>query len=218
MAAVGSSISTSLALESRVRAIATAWPGRRHLAHEIARPGPPPLYAPRNGREAVVGFFEALVDFDFLRFEPVAFLEGDDMVAVPIHLGLRHKASGREMHDLEVHLWTFGRDGLVKRLRHILDTRQFAMMVGLRGRAPVFDDVPHNLGRCRARQPFGSGGIGCGWRSTGHSWAGRHRTAWAHGIACGAVFAQLGAMRRSGGGAGRRIMATVDGLPHKAPN
>jgi ketosteroid isomerase-like protein len=92
---------------------------------------PLPLYAPRRGREAVVGFFEALADFDFLRFEPVAFLEGDDMVAVPIHLGLRHKASGREMHDLEMHLWTFGQDGLVKRLRHILDTRQFASMVGL---------------------------------------------------------------------------------------
>jgi hypothetical protein len=53
------------------------------------------------------------------------------LVAVPIHLGLRHKASGREMHDLEVHLWTFGEDGLVQRLRHILDTRQFAKMTGL---------------------------------------------------------------------------------------
>jgi hypothetical protein len=53
------------------------------------------------------------------------------MVAVPIHLGLRHTASGREMQDLEVHLWTFGDHGLVRRLRHVLDTRQFARMVGL---------------------------------------------------------------------------------------
>jgi ketosteroid isomerase-like protein len=92
---------------------------------------PLPLYAPRRGREAVAGFFEALAPYEFLRFEPVAFLEGDDMVAVPIRLGLRHRDSGREMHDLEVHLWTMGPDGLVRRLRHILDTRQFAQMAGI---------------------------------------------------------------------------------------
>ena len=92
---------------------------------------PLPLYAPRRGRQAVVGFFEGLAEYEFLRFEPVAFLGDADMVAVPIHLGLRHKASGREMHDLEVHLWTFGPDGLVRRLRHVLDTRQFALMAGI---------------------------------------------------------------------------------------
>jgi ketosteroid isomerase-like protein len=92
---------------------------------------PLPLYVPRRGRAAVAEFFEALAPYEFLRFEPVAFLEGGDMVAVPILLGLRHKASGREMHDLEVHLWTLGPDGLVRRLRHILDTRQFAQMAGI---------------------------------------------------------------------------------------
>jgi uncharacterized protein len=92
---------------------------------------PLPLYAPGRGHAAVTDFFAALEPYEFLRFEPVAFLEGGDMVAVPIHLGLRHRASGREMHDLEVHLWTFGQDGLVKRLRHILDTHQFAKMAGL---------------------------------------------------------------------------------------
>ena len=79
----------------------------------------------------VVGFFEALEAFEFQRFEPVAFLEGGDMVAVPIHSELRDKASGRQFRDLEMHLWTFGPGGLVRRFRHFGDTHQFAKMAGL---------------------------------------------------------------------------------------
>jgi ketosteroid isomerase-like protein len=92
---------------------------------------PLPLYVPRRGRAAVAGFFEALAAFEFLRFEPAAFLEGADMVAVPIHLALRHKASGRELRDLEMHLWTFGAEGLPRRFRHFADTRQLAWVMGI---------------------------------------------------------------------------------------
>ena len=90
---------------------------------------PIPIFSPRRGREAVVGFFEALADFDFLKFEPVAFLEGGDMVAAPIRSELRHKGTGREFRDLEMHLWTFRPDGLVSRFRHMVDTRQFAHVI-----------------------------------------------------------------------------------------
>lgn len=83
-------------------------------------------YMPRRGRDQVVKFFETLADFDFLRFEPVAFLEGSNMVAVPIRIELRVKATGKVIKDLEAHLWTFGADGLVTRMRHLVDTRQFA--------------------------------------------------------------------------------------------
>ena len=92
---------------------------------------PLPIYKTRRGREEVVGFFEALADFDFLRFEPIGFLEGDGMVAVPIQAELRHKASGRGFRDLEMHLWTFGSDGLVTRYRHVGDTREFARVLGV---------------------------------------------------------------------------------------
>ena len=85
----------------------------------------------RRGREAAAGFFQALGAFEFLRFEPVGFLEGGDMVAVPIHSEVRDKASGRGFRDLEMHLWTFGPDGLVRRFRHMGDTHQFAKMAGL---------------------------------------------------------------------------------------
>ena len=92
---------------------------------------PLPWYVPRRGRDEVMRFFASLADFDFLRFEPFAFLEGDNLVAVPIHLELRVKKTGKIIKDLEMHLWTFGDDGLVKRMRHLTDTRQFSQAAGL---------------------------------------------------------------------------------------
>ena len=56
-----------------------------------------------------------------------AFLEGDNQVAVPIRLELVCKANGRRIHDLEMHLWTFGPDGLATGFRHFVDTRQWAV-------------------------------------------------------------------------------------------
>ncbi|MCC6128431.1 MAG: nuclear transport factor 2 family protein [Acidobacteria bacterium] len=83
-------------------------------------------YEPRRGKEAVVGFFLTLSDFEFLKFEPFAFLEGDGMVAVPVRLELEYKANGKRIRDLEMHLWTFGGDGKVTGFRHFVDTLQFA--------------------------------------------------------------------------------------------
>jgi uncharacterized protein len=90
----------------------------------------PPIlkwYVPRRGRQNIVGFFESLADFDFLRFEPQAFLDGGNQVAVPVQIELRVKANGKVIRDLELHLFTFGADGLVTRFRHFVDTHQFAM-------------------------------------------------------------------------------------------
>ncbi len=89
-------------------------------------------YTPRKGHEEVPGFFVSLADFEFVRFEPGAFLEcvceeGAGMVAVPVQLELVHKPTGNRIRDLEMHLWTFQEDGLVKRFRHFVDTRQFAI-------------------------------------------------------------------------------------------
>jgi ketosteroid isomerase-like protein len=80
----------------------------------------------RAGRDAVPDFFASLADFEFVRFEPFAFLEGDDMVAVPVRLELVYKANGQRFRDLEMHLWTFGPDGLVTAFRHFVDTQLWA--------------------------------------------------------------------------------------------
>jgi len=83
-------------------------------------------FEPRKSRDAVPGFFASLADFDFVRFEPYAFLEGENMVAVPVRLELVVKATGKPIRDLEMHLWSFGADGLVTGFRHFVDTQQWA--------------------------------------------------------------------------------------------
>lgn len=89
------------------------WHGRRH-----------PLFVDRRGVAEVPGFFAALRDWEFLRFEPRAFLSDATHVAVPVALEIRHLTSGRIVRDLEMHLFTFGPDGRVARFRHLMDTAQ----------------------------------------------------------------------------------------------
>ena len=86
---------------------------------------PPPLYAPRIGRDAVPDFFAALGAYELVKFEPLEFLSGGDWVAVPAQFEIRDKATGKVAADLEVHLWRFGRDGKVVWFRHVLDGRLF---------------------------------------------------------------------------------------------
>lgn len=84
-----------------------------------------PLFRPGRGYARVMEFFTELArDWEFLQFEPQGFLAGGDRIAVPIRLGLRNRTTGREAHDLEIHLWTFGPDGKVAALRHCVDTAQ----------------------------------------------------------------------------------------------
>jgi uncharacterized protein len=83
-------------------------------------------YVPRRGSDAIAGFFSALGDFDFVRFQPRAFLAGGDLVAVPIDIEMVVKLTGRRLRDLELHLWTFGANGLATRFRHLADTLQLA--------------------------------------------------------------------------------------------
>lgn len=88
------------------------------------------LYTPRRGHQDVIGFFEGLSRLEFLQFAPENFLEGGNQVAVVIRLHARVRATGREVKDLEMHLWTFGPYGKVSRFRHLADTRQFALALG----------------------------------------------------------------------------------------
>lgn len=84
-------------------------------------------FAPRRGRMNVAGFFNELASLEVLHFAPEGFLESDNQVAVVIRIHARVRDTGREIRDLEMHLWTFDLDGKVSRMRHFSDTHQFAM-------------------------------------------------------------------------------------------
>jgi ketosteroid isomerase-like protein len=79
----------------------------------------------RSGREAAAGFFQDIdEDFEMHSFNPHSFLEGDGLVAAVIEYDLTVKATGKRVHDEEIHLWEFGPDGKVTAYRHFLDTKK----------------------------------------------------------------------------------------------
>lgn len=82
-----------------------------------------PYMRARNGREAVAGLFRDLQeDVELSSFDPHAFLEGEDRVAVLIEVDLTVRSTGKRLRDEEIHLVEFGPDGRVASLRHFLDT------------------------------------------------------------------------------------------------
>lgn len=85
-----------------------------------------PWLARRRGRAGVSEFFAALgAGLAFSRFEPRRFFSDGDMVVVLVNVTVTVKTTGRTFsEDDEVHLWTFGGDGLVRRFAHRADTHQ----------------------------------------------------------------------------------------------
>jgi uncharacterized protein len=83
-----------------------------------------PWLLPRRGRQAVVGFFEALAPLEFTRFEPKEFLtsaDGKTVVALlDIEANVRGGPTLREID--EVHIWRFDDRGRVASFRHRVDT------------------------------------------------------------------------------------------------
>ena len=101
------------------------------LAQEVVWDHDLPSYGvgylePCSGREEVGKFFAGLDVLEFQRFEPVNFLVGGDQVAVTIRSSLVNKNTDRHLTDFEVHIWTFGPDGLVTRFVHVVDRHAHA--------------------------------------------------------------------------------------------
>jgi ketosteroid isomerase-like protein len=78
--------------------------------------------ARRTGRDGVAAFFASLAALEFHSFAPTALLEGDGRVAALISVDVTVRATGTRFQDEEVHVWTFGSDGLVTDFRHHIDT------------------------------------------------------------------------------------------------
>lgn len=79
----------------------------------------------RSGREGAAGFFQDIdEDFEMHSYNPHSFLEGDGLVAAVTEYDLTVKATGKRVHDEQIHLWEFGPDGKVTAVRHFLDTEK----------------------------------------------------------------------------------------------
>ena len=94
------------------------------------RAGTPHLVS-RHGPDGVRAFFESLGALEFHEFKVLDVIGGEHQVAAEIEIDFTVKATGRRARDEEMHLWSFGPDGKVTRLRHYADTAKHAWAYGL---------------------------------------------------------------------------------------
>jgi ketosteroid isomerase-like protein len=80
-----------------------------------------PDMAARRGRAEVGDFFALVGSWTVLDFAVLDVIGSGRQVAAEVRLSFALPGGGRFI-DEEIHLWTFGDDGLVTRLRHYTDT------------------------------------------------------------------------------------------------
>jgi ketosteroid isomerase-like protein len=84
------------------------------------RAGVPDLL-PRRGRDDVAGFFGLIAAWTVLDFAVLDVVGSGRQVVAEVRASFALPGGGR-FSDEELHLWTFGEDGRVTRLRHYCDT------------------------------------------------------------------------------------------------
>jgi len=84
-----------------------------------------PWLVPRRGRDAVLGFFQALAGLQLPKFDVQRVFGDGNLVAATISVEAIVVATGRRIVEPdEVHLWHFNERGQVQRFRHVADTLQ----------------------------------------------------------------------------------------------
>ena len=78
--------------------------------------GEVPYMVPRRGRDGVGEFFGEVAKIGVEDFEVLDLMASERQVVAEIRIVTAH------FTDEELHLWTFGDDGLVSRFRHYNDT------------------------------------------------------------------------------------------------
>lgn len=79
-----------------------------------------PWLQPRTGRAGVQEFFQVIGQWKFHQFSVLSIMEGQNQVAAEIELEIE-MPGGSRFREKEIHLTTFGPDGLVTRFRHYGD-------------------------------------------------------------------------------------------------
>lgn len=76
----------------------------------------------RQGKEGVGAFFQSLGAIQLTGFNVRSLMEGGHQIAAEVEISFNVPATGKLVHDEEIHLWTFNEKGEVSRLRHYNDT------------------------------------------------------------------------------------------------
>jgi len=80
-----------------------------------------PWLLPRRGHRQVREFFAIVSAWNYERFEVLDMLVSDTQVAVEIRM-TAELPNGSRVDEEVIHLWTFGTNGKVVKLRRMLDT------------------------------------------------------------------------------------------------
>jgi ketosteroid isomerase-like protein len=90
-----------------------------------------PWMRPYRGREAVLGFFEAVGGMEITDLQVLSMMEGGNQIAVEFVIEVTLPGfGGGHYRDEEIHLWTFNDEGKVSRLRHYTDTAKHIAALG----------------------------------------------------------------------------------------
>jgi ketosteroid isomerase-like protein len=79
----------------------------------------------------VAGFFRIISEWQIHEFKVLDAFGSGQQVVGEIVIDATVPATGARFRDEELHLWTFGTDGKVVRLRHYLDTAKHMRAAGV---------------------------------------------------------------------------------------
>lgn len=80
-----------------------------------------PWLRSRSGKAGVVEFFQLAAQFQIHDFQVLSIMANDRQAVAEVVIDATPPGA-RRYRDEELHLWTFGDDGTVTRLRHYTDT------------------------------------------------------------------------------------------------
>jgi ketosteroid isomerase-like protein len=88
-----------------------------------------PWLAERRGRDGAGEFFAIAGGWEIHDFQVLSMMAGGNQVVVEVVMDAT-PTGGSQFRDEELHLWTFGEDGKVSRLRHYVDTAKHIAAAG----------------------------------------------------------------------------------------
>jgi ketosteroid isomerase-like protein len=84
--------------------------------------GKVPYYKARRGKAGAKEFYASMSAVELKDFKVNGFMHGDNRVCALVTIGFTVKATGKDVRDQELHLWTFDDRGQVITLQHFGDT------------------------------------------------------------------------------------------------